>query len=396
MEQDKPTVFVWSGFMLRPSETFIRNQARAMRRYAPQFVGVRFCSPRSLLTRDECLLVNDGGPTGALNELLFKTVGVPPAFLRQVARLQPALIHAHHGVNGALALPLARALEIPLVVTFHGADATQIKPPDHYSLAHRAWIRRQEQLKDEVAFFTADSAFIKRKLIERGYPADRILVHYVGVDTSDFRPDPAVPREPFVLFVGRLDEKKGCEYLIRAMRRVQEALPHVRLVLVGDGPWRERLQAVAAESPVRCDFVGWQSPEQVRHWLNRATVFAAPSVTASTGDSEGLPTVILEAQAMGVPVVATEHAGAVEAITHEHTGMLAAERDVDLLAENITRVCSDTRLWSTLSANARQQVETRFDIRGQTRTLEDHYERLPALTSTRRPVHGRALAGVAS
>jgi colanic acid/amylovoran biosynthesis glycosyltransferase len=396
MEKDKPTVLVWSGFMLRPSETFIRNQARAMRRYSPQFVGVRFCSPKSLLTRDDCLLVSDGGPTGALNELLFKTVGVPPAFLRRVARLQPALIHAHHGVNGALALPLARALGIPLVVTFHGADATQIKPPDHFSLAHRAWMRRQEQLKEEVAFFTADSAFIKQKLVERGYPADRIHVHYVGVDTSDFRPDPAIPREPFVLFVGRLDEKKGCEYLIRAMRRVQAVLPQVRLVLVGDGPLREELRALAAESPMQCDLVGWQSSEQVRQWLNRASVFAAPSVTAASGDSEGLPTVILEAQAMGVPVVATEHAGAVEAIVHEETGMLGAERDVCKLTENITRVCSDDRLWSTLSGNARRQVETSFDIRGRTRILEDHYEELPARSPASPRLRERSLVGVGS
>jgi glycosyltransferase involved in cell wall biosynthesis len=125
-------------------------------------------------------------------------------------------------------------------------------------------------------------------------------------------------------------------------------------------------------------------------------VFAAPSVTASSGDSEGLPTVILEAQAMGVPVVATEHAGAVEAIRHEDTGMLGAERDVEKLSENITRVCSDDRLWATLSANARRQVETRFDVRGQTRILEDHYEELPAQASGRRRVRGRPLASVGS
>src|SRR4051812_33322147 len=181
MQSDRRNVIVWSGFMLNPSETFIRNQALAMQRFTPHFVGVRY-SNDSLLRRDECTLLNDGTRVGAFREAAFKTLGVPPSFRRRVARFSPALVHAHHGVNGALALPLARSLGVPLVVTFHGADATVNKPPAHYPPAPRASRRRAEELRRDVALFTADSAFIKERLVARGYPADKIAVHHVGVD----------------------------------------------------------------------------------------------------------------------------------------------------------------------------------------------------------------------
>jgi colanic acid/amylovoran biosynthesis glycosyltransferase len=395
MDSEQRKVIVWSGFMLNPSETFIRNQAIAMRRFVPHFAGVRY-SNDSLLSRDECTLVNDGGRAGAMREVMFKVAGVPPCFRRRLERLQPALIHAHHGVNGALALPLARALRVPLVVTFHGADATVNKPPDHYSLAHRAFCRRVEQLKRDVALFTADSAFIKRKLVERGYPADQIVVHHVGVDTQTFKADPAVAREPVVLFVGRLAEKKGVEYLIRAMEPVQATAPHLKLVIIGDGPLRAQLHSLAAEKLKNYEFLGLQPSSVVKQWMNRAAVLAVPSVTASNGDCEGLPTVIQEGMAMGIPVVATRHAGNCEAITEGETGLTTAERDVEMLADHIARLCSNPTLWKKISANARRAVEAHLDINKQTARLEAHYERIVAPRSSPAPEGRKNVAHGAS
>jgi glycosyltransferase involved in cell wall biosynthesis len=368
--------------MLNPSETFIRNQALAMRRFEPHFAGVRY-STDSLLKREECTLVNDGSLIGGLRESFFKVVGVMPSFRRKLQVVGPVLVHAHHGVNGALALPLARTLGVPLVVTFHGADATVNKPPEHYSLAHRAFRRRVDELKREVAFFTAASAFIKRKLVERGYPEERIVVHYIGVNLEEFKADPAVAREPVVLFVGRLAEKKGIPYLIRAMGQVQEKLPHLKLAIIGDGPMGAELRALAVDRLRNYEFLGLQPSSAVRRWMNRATALAVPSVTASNGDCEGLPTVIQEGMAMGVPVVATRHAGNCEAITDGESGLTTAERDFELLAGHISRLCTNRELWSRISANARRVVEAKLDIRKQTSKLEALYER----TLARRPLH---------
>ena len=391
MSGESRHIIIWNGLLLRPSETFVRVQAAALRRFVPHFAGVRFAGEPSLVSREQCLLVNRGGALGAARELAFKLTGTVPAMRRSLERLRPSLLHAHHGVSGTLALPLTRALGIPLVVTFHGADATTHTPSHYLSFAQWASRRRSGQFKREAALFIAVSNFIKQKLVDRGFPPESVVVHYIGVNTRDFRPDPAVPREPVILFVGRLAEKKGCEYLIRAMEQVQHAAPELSLIIVGDGPLKSELQALAAAKVRRCSFLGLQSHEQVRQWMKRASILAAPSVTAASGDSEGLPTVIIEAQAMGLPVVASDHAGIGEAIIQGETGLMAPERDVATFAGHITRLSRDPSLRSTLAVNARRQVERKFDIRSQTAALEDIYEDVLAIAS--RPRRTFATAG---
>src|SRR5262249_50798333 len=131
--------------------------------------------------------------------------------------------------------------------------------------------------------------------------------------------------------------------------------------------------------------LGMQSHDVVKGWMSRASMLVAPSVTAASGDSEGLPTVIVEAQAMGLPVIATDHAGNTEAITDGQTGLIAAERDVEALAKHIARLAGDKELWARLSDNARRQTERHFDIRKQTRILEGLYEDVLARSAAAAP-----------
>jgi glycosyltransferase involved in cell wall biosynthesis len=224
--------------------------------------------------------------------------------------------------------------------------------------------------------FIAVSEFIKAKLVEQGFPADKIVVHYIGVDTERFQPDPTVPREPVILFVGRLAEKKGCEYIIRAMSQIQTEVPDAELVIIGDGPLRAELEELATTLLHRYQFLGLQPPDIVRTWMNRACLLAAPSVTSSTGDSEGLPMVIVEAQAMGLPVVSSIHAGIPEAVVHEETGFLVAERDWKGLAEHSLRLLKEPNLWQRLSLNGMERSRTKFDLHKQNRALEDIYSRI--------------------
>jgi glycosyltransferase involved in cell wall biosynthesis len=373
MHSQRPKIIIWCGRVLSRSETFVVGQSSSLERFMPHFAGCQSADPESLIPANDCFLANRGA-AGKVRETIFKLTGVAPRLKRQIEKLRPALIHAHHGVSGALALPLARSLRIPLVVTFHGADATTRATRSRFtSVAGWALHRREQWLKDGPALIIAVSQFIKRKLLAAGYPDDKVVVHHIGVNTDKFRADPAVVREPVVLFVGRLVEKKGTEYLLRAMDQVQMTLPNVQLVIAGDGPLRASLQPLAARLR-RCTFLGMQSHDVVKGWMNRASMLVAPSVTAASGDSEGLPTVIVEAQAMGLPVVATDHAGNTEAVTDGRTGLIAAERDVETLAKHIVRLSTDTVLWARLSHDARLQTEREFDIRRQTRVLEGLYE----------------------
>lgn len=370
----KPAVIIYKDDLLPPSATFVRSQAEALRGFIPYYAGSRFV-PGLPLPNERTLVVNRGELLGKLREVSYKLWGVAPIFEQHIKKLNPILIHAHFGTDAARVLPLARALQIPLMVTFHGYDATL---KDEYArrsfYSHRVYLRRKEALKREARLFVAVSEFIKRKLLDQGFLPEKLMVHYIGVDTEIFQPDLAVSREPVILFVGRLIEKKGCQYLIQAMARVQTKLPDAELVIIGDGPLRPELQKLATKLLHRHRFLGVQPPQVVQSWMNRARLHAAPSITSSTGDSEGLPLVILEAQAMGLPVVSSIHAGIPEAVIHGETGFLTTERDWEGLAEYMLLLLEDDALWQRFSVAGQRRIRSLFDLKKQTCALEKIYD----------------------
>jgi glycosyltransferase involved in cell wall biosynthesis len=289
--------------------------------------------------------------------------------------INPVLIHAQFGLSGVLALPLARSRKIPLLVHFRGADATITPESSRYaSFNHWLYFRRRQILQQEATCFLTVSKFIKQKLVEQGYPSEKIIPHYHGVDLSQFTPNFDRPREPIILFVGRLTEKKGCQYLIQAVAKIQINYPAVKLVLIGEGMLRPQLEALAENSLCNYQFLGLQSSEVVQDWMNRASILASPSVTASDGDSEGLPNVVLEAQAMGLPVVSTYHAGIPEAVRHGETGFLTPERDVEALAQYSLKLLNHPELWQRFSHAGRDNMIINFDRIKQTQVLEKLYQ----------------------
>lgn len=369
-----PNLILFSGRLLPPSETFILAQGEGLQQFTPYYVGSRLVKGLSL-PLERTIVVNQGKLLGTAEEGLFKVLGFAPRLYQQVQQVSPALIHAHFGVCGALALPVARHLKVPLVVTYHGLDATM---SDDYarrnSLSTQIYIQRREALKREAKLFITVSNFIKAKLVEQGFPPDKIVSHCIGVDLEKFQPNPAMPRKPIVLFVGRLAEKKGCRYLIQAMAEVQRQIPDAKLVIIGDGLLKSELENLAARSLQHYQFLGIQPPDVVRTWMNQARLLVTPSVTAATGDSEGLPTVVVEAQAMGLPVVGSIHAGIPQAVIHNETGFLVPERDSQALAKYIICLLQESLLWQRFSDNGQQRVQTHFDLRKQTQVLEDIYQ----------------------
>ncbi len=367
-------IIIFSSLLLPPSQTFIKAQGEELKKFTPYYVGSRLV-PGLSLPPERTLVLNQGNTWGKAQEGIFKLSGFAPRLARRLKQLDPVLIHAQFGLSGALVLPLVRSLKVPLLVHFRGADATVKEEYVRYSsLNHWLYFRRREALKQEARLFVTVSKFIKDKLLEQGFPANKVIVHYHGVDITKFSPDPAISREPIVLFVGRLTAKKGCKSLIQAMSRVQSLLPEVKLVLIGDGPLRPELEALAAKSLKRYEFLGLQPQLTVQAWMNRARLLMAPSITSAEGDSEGLPNVVLEAQAMGLPVISTIHAGIPEAVLQGETGFLAAEQDSEGLAEFSLRLLNDSDLWQSFSSKGREHVEANFDRHRQTRVLEGIYE----------------------
>lgn len=371
----KPNIVIFNSLLLPPSQTFIRALGEQLQQFTPYYVGSRLVEGLAL-PEDRTIVINQGSLLGKVEEGLFKLSGFAPKLYRQIQPLSPALIHAQFGLSGVLAMPLAKALQVPLIVHFRGADATVKEEYARYSsLNHWLYFRRREALKREAKLFITVSKFIKDKLLEQGFPSDKIVAHYSGISTEIFQPDPAIVREPVVLFVGRLTEKKGCKYLIQAMAEVQAKMPEVELVIIGDGSLKANLEELAGKLLIhRYRFLGLQPPTVVQNWMNRASLLVAPCVTTSQGDSEGLPNVVLEAQAMGLPVVSTIHAGIPEAVIHGETGFLAEEQDWKKLAEYMLRVLKDPTLWQQFSKRGQERVQSNFDRRKQTQILENMYE----------------------
>lgn len=366
-------VLLFRNELLPISETFIVGQAGAMRRYEPWFAGLKRV-PGGIDLDPARVIAAMGGKS--LRQKIARRVylrsGFAPRFLRRIEAVGPDLIHAHFATDACAALAIQERLWVPLIVTLHGYDVTS----DVWSLRGagigRESVRRKLALWAKASVFVCVSDGIRQKALENGFPEEKLWVHRIGVDIEFFRPSGANGEEPLVLFVGRLVEKKGCVHLLRAMRIVENRVTDARLVVVGDGPLRKSLEAEARKTLSQCEFVGSVSAETVRQCMERAAVVAVSSVVASNGDSEGLCTVVCEAQAMGVPVVGFRGPG-IEVVDGE-TGLLAPERDEGALAEGILTLLRDETMAERMGAAGRRRMEHSFDLRKQTALLEDKYD----------------------
>ena len=368
----RPTVVIFCDHLLYLSETFIRAQAQALRYFSPVYAGSRRVAGLDL-PHANTFTINSGDSGGKIREALFKIFGTAPHLIARLRALDPVLVHAHFGPDGLRALPLSRQLRVPLIVTFHGSDATAVDPrPHEVPFGHRRYLAHKSVLQRGASVFLAVSDFIRGKLIEQDFPAEKVIVHYIGVDSKFFSPL-RPPVDPVVLFVGRLSERKGPDYLIRAMASVQQEHPEAELVLIGDGPLRKDLEVQAEASLRKYRFLGAQKPETVREWMDRAAVFSAPSVKAASGGEEAFGMVFAEAQAMQKPVVAFDSGGVGEAVQHGATGFLAPERDWRKLAEYLSLLLRDDNLRRKFGIAGRERVLRLFDLRKQTSVLEEIY-----------------------
>jgi colanic acid/amylovoran biosynthesis glycosyltransferase len=356
-------VVIWRSAMLAGSETFIRNQGDALTRWRPSYAGAT--RTESVLARDDDLIAYPH-PADRRAFLRLRLTGSSPRLRRLLAAQRPDLVHAHFGGDGWLVSDSAARLGVPLIVTVHGHDVT--RQPGRPGLRGLRYRRHLRTVFERAAAVVAVSEVIRDRAIECGADPAKVRVHYTGVPVA-LRPPPG-PKEWDVVFVGRFVEKKGADDLLAALATVGPA----RALFIGDGPLLARSRAYAGELRVDATFAGALPPDEVHRLLGTARVLAAPSRTARDGDTEGLPTTVVEAAALGLPVVATRHSGIPEAVVHGETGLLGAEGDRVALATNLRRLLDDDGLRDRLGGRARERATAHFDVVTQTRRLEDIYD----------------------
>ena len=150
--------------------------------------------------------------------------------------------------------------------------------------------------------------------------------------------------------------------------------PEVELIIIGDGPLRPKLETLASRCLNHYSFLGLQSQDVVKLWMNRSKVFCVPSLETDAGDAEGFGIVFAEAQAMGLPVVSSMSGGIPEAVAHKETGFLVPERDWEAIAEYILQLVQNSSLWTQFSLQGRARIQSNFDLHKQIQLLENIYQ----------------------
>jgi len=243
-------------------------------------------------------------------------------------QVQPDIVHAHFGPTGCEMAEIARAAGVPLVTSLYGVDAAVLP-----YLAH--WRDAYLRLFDCGDLFLAEAPEMRRKVIAAGAPPERTVIQPIVIDLTRY-PRWTPRPEPRVLFAGRFIEKKGLLDAIAAFDRAYATEPAARLTIVGDGPDGVDAQALVRRlsSAHAIEFVGSQPHAELIRMLASATVLIHPSVTAVDGDSEGgAPTILLEAQAIGTPIVTTRHAD-IPHVAPEGPGVrLCDEHDIAALGD---------------------------------------------------------------
>ena len=369
-------VIIFRHQMFKNSEPFIAQQADKLASFNPLYIGRRHFgnAPEGATS---LALEDMKRRRGFMYRLWQVMTRDPKPYIKLLGDHCPSLIHAHFGVDGVYALPLARRLQIPLVTTFHGFDATTSTRAllTSGSPSWANYLLFMRQLADQGSLFLCVSEYIRHRVLELGFPEERTYVHYIGIDVDAIQPRAVCEEQPIVLHVARLVEKKGTEYLIRAFAQVVADKPDVKLLIVGAGPLRKSLEALVRELGIvkSVEFMGARPHVEVIELMRKATMLVLPSVTARSGDSEGLGMVLLEAAARGLPLVGTTHGGIPEIIEDGNTGCLVPERNAHLLAESILKLLSDKDLRYRMGGQARNLVKARFDMRKQTTELEKIY-----------------------
>lgn len=288
---------------------------------------------------------------------------------RVVRRVQPDVVHAHFGPAAVLMAPVAECLDVPLVTTFYGYDISSLPTEDF-------WAEAYDEFWPQVDAVTVLSNEMKSRAEKLGCPAEKLTVVHLSRDLENFPFHPPSRSVESVLFVGRLVPKKAPLDAVRAVEQANARGADLTLDLLGDGPLRDEVERYVKE----CDLgdavtVHGRVPnDEVSSRMRKADAFILPSRTAPNGNREGTPTVLVEAQAVGLPCVSTRHAGIPEMIPEAHYDLLVSEGDVAALTEALwTLAGRPIDDLEQMAERGRRKVEQDFSLCEEVKRLHEIY-----------------------
>ena len=281
------------------------------------------------------------------------------------------VLHAHFGPVGRSFRFARRLWHAPLVVSFHGYDFS--------TWPLREGPQAYASLFEEADVITVHSDYADRRLRSLGCPPRLLRRLESGIDMDEFSfrvRHPPTDRAIRLLTVGRLVEKKGIEFSVRAVVQLLQEGYDLQYEIIGDGPLRNKLAQLTSElgASSRITFAGAKDNGYVRERMEESDLFLLASVTAADGDTEGAPVSLLEAQACGIPVVSTRHAGIPEIVVENQSGYLVPERDAEALATALRKLVINGHLWPSMGMGGRALVEERHNLSRLNQRLVHIYE----------------------
>ena len=286
------------------------------------------------------------------------------------------IIHCHFGGNGYIGTFLKEiGIGGRVLISFHGADISRRFRQEEASA--------YDLVFEKADLITSNSDYTKKKLTKLGCNPEKIKKLSMGVDLRELSFSErrlAAGDRIRILTVARLVEKKGLEYSIRAVAKLIKSQPGIQYRIVGDGPLRDGLKILISDLGVseQIELLGWRNTDEVRELYEKAHLFTLASVTAEDGDEEGQGLVLQEAQAMGLPVVITNHDGFPEGMLDSVSGFLVPERDADALAEKLDYLIQHPETWPDMGRAGREFVEEHYNIKKLNHRLVEIYQSLLA------------------
>lgn len=364
MNIDKPHIALLSPSLNAYSETFIRAHKNLAGFKVHYYYGA-LANPH--LENCGALLAGAGKiwakATGLLSGKSPDEIG-QKALLRSWKQNRIKLILAEYGHTAAAAIEMIQASGLPLVVHFHGYDATVHTLLEEYRAGYK------KMFAYAIAVMVVSRA-MEKQLIALGCPARKIVYNVYGPAEAFFDVQPTFSTRQFIS-IGRFTNKKAPYYNLLAFERVVKKHPEARLVMVGDGYLLNTCKNLARYLNIdkQVVFSGILTPEVFRQYLGQSIALLQPSVVAENGDCEGTPLSVLEAGAAGLPVIGSHHAGIPDVVLHGKSGYLFEEHDVETMAAQMIVLCNDADKARQMGQEARKRIRENFSLERHLNALE--------------------------
>jgi colanic acid/amylovoran biosynthesis glycosyltransferase len=372
-------ILVYNTSFFDVSQTFIYHQVKALtEKWEVHLAASRFMDPHGFgLDQFETTQIERRG--GLSSSLSYKLLGYNTFSMASYVKLKKIFsennviaVHAHFGTKGIEVLPVARWFKVPLVVSFHGADASRMLNISRYKQ------KLPGLFTYASAIIVSSPHMVDNLSLERW--RDKVHVIPYGIDMNTFSPVALNGKAGTVkiLHSGRLTPKKGVPDLIKVFQNLHQKYKNIHLNLIGDGEELEACKRLVGELNIaeHVTFLGAVPHDTVKQQMESADIFVLNSRIAPDGDMEGTPVTLLEALSMGKPIVSTRHAGIPYVIEDGVNGLLADEKNNQQLETCLDRLIDNPELRHKMSDQAVRTARQSYTVGHMQDKIRTVFERL--------------------